>query len=570
LKKAVFAVALLSFVMIVLVSFSVKTAQAQSDYGIDHVSHSIEVMYNGYISVNDTIKLNKLDQAPNDFLIGFPYKYGSYVLECTAFNASNDFQVKLDESLENHVGFYAVKISFPQGGAPQEFTVGFVLSNSLLQQDSSNASLYTVDFPAYPGLTKTTTICNASLVLPPDVAYVGGTVAGPTYGTENLQAFSYSPASVTISVAGDRIQLVNVDQLKREIKVNEFGELECSDAYVITNMADSALSAFEFILPPNATEPSAEDQFGRTMTAPTQTDASLNRYKVNLTLAVYPSRSTRFTVKYILPKNLLTQEGTNSFALTFPSFQNVNYYISQASVTFTLPEGARVLNPPSGLANGVVGISKNVFQETATISMQGVTHSDKIETEVEYWYDPLWLSFRPTMWIWALSIVGCVVMLVWRRPKTPVTVVGPSAALKIRPEFLKSFVDSYEERMKIGMDLESIETGVQKGRIPRRRYKVRRKMLETRLGALSRSLEELRDKMRGSGGHYVDLMRQLEVAETEISEVETNVKSIEARHNRGELSLEAYRKLLGDYERKKQNAETTINGILIRLREEIR
>jgi hypothetical protein len=65
-------------------------------------------------------------------------------------------------------------------------------------------------------------------------------------------------------------------------------------------------------------------------------------------------------------------------------------------------------------------------------------------------------------------------------------------------------------------------------------------------------------------------MRQLEIAETEINEVEANIKSIEARHSRGELSLEAHRKLLSDYQRRKEGAGTTINGILLRLREEIR
>jgi chromosome segregation ATPase len=111
---------------------------------------------------------------------------------------------------------------------------------------------------------------------------------------------------------------------------------------------------------------------------------------------------------------------------------------------------------------------------------------------------------------------------------------------------------------------------VRKGRVPRRRYKVRRKTLETRLSTLTRSLAESTERMRAAGGKYADLMRQLEIAETEINEGEANIKSIEARHSRGEISLETYRKLLADYQRRKEVAETTINGILLRLREEIR
>jgi hypothetical protein len=65
-------------------------------------------------------------------------------------------------------------------------------------------------------------------------------------------------------------------------------------------------------------------------------------------------------------------------------------------------------------------------------------------------------------------------------------------------------------------------------------------------------------------------MVQLEVAESEIREVSTNVRAAETMHDSGTLSLEAYRKRLAEYERRRRDAETTINGILLRLREEIR
>jgi DNA repair exonuclease SbcCD ATPase subunit len=142
--------------------------------------------------------------------------------------------------------------------------------------------------------------------------------------------------------------------------------------------------------------------------------------------------------------------------------------------------------------------------------------------------------------------------------------------MRIQPEFVKSFVDEYEEKRKTMLDLESLESKMQKGKIPRRRYKVQKKILETKLNSLSRSVDESKQRMRASRGQYADLLGTLEVAETEINEVEGNIKSIEARHGRGDLSLESYRKLLGDYQRRREKADTTIDGILLRLREESR
>jgi len=267
-------------------------------------------------------------------------------------------------------------------------------------------------------------------------------------------------------------------------------------------------------------------------------------------------------------------DATN-FNLTFPLFQGIDYYIKKASVTFVLPEGARILNFKNTLLDSVYDITKNVFQETVVISREDVSYLENVlpsENVLQFTYDynPLWSSFRPTLWMLVLAIVGCAIVVVWRRPEAPASVVASTAAVRLNLEDVRSFVDLYEEKKKITLESESLETMVHKGRIPRRRYKVRKKTLEIRLSTLSRSLSELKERMHVAGGKYADLMRQLEIAETEINEVEAGIKSIEARHSRGEISLETYRKLLTDYKHRKEKTEATINGILLRLREEIR
>jgi hypothetical protein len=233
------------------------------------------------------------------------------------------------------------------------------------------------------------------------------------------------------------------------------------------------------------------------------------------------------------------------------------------------------VSPENTLIGNAYSITRSVFQETVTVNKQGISPLEDVfpsenVLRIVYEYDPLWLSFRPTLLVWALATVGCVVAAVWKRPKAPVPVAAPAMAVRVRPEYARTFVNLYEEKRKIVSELGSLEAMVRKGRVPRRRYKVRRKTLETRLSTLTRSLAESTERMRAAGGKYADLMRQLEIAETEINEGDTNIRSIEARHSRGEISLETYRKLLADYQHRKEIAETTISGILLRLREEIR
>jgi hypothetical protein len=565
---SLFTVLTIAMVIFVSISLSVRPVRADSEYSIEHVFHTVTIMYNGYVFINDTLRLNTTGLG--DFLIGFPDKYGQSVLKCFAFAGSDNFPVSLNVPLMGRMGFYGVRVEFPLG-APQTFTVAFVLSNSLVAQDPQNASRYKLDFPAYPSLVKKANLCNVSIVAPKGALFEAGTVSGFAYSQEDLQELTHTPALLDFLLLDTSIPTVGVTKLDRNIAVNEFGGIDGVDTYAITNSGLTALGSFEVFLPTNASDAEATDQFGRKTASLTQTDANTNRYEVGFNVGVGSGKSSRFIMRYSLPGNFLAQESGNVFSLKLPLFEHENYYVDQVSVMVALPEGARIKVLESSLTSEISSIGKGIYQETVSLTQNGVIILDKVSLDVSYEYNPLWASFRPTMWVWAVAVVGSVIVAAaTQRSKGQGRVSTSPAALKLGREYFKSFVNAYEEKKKIDAELESLEARVEKGRIPRRRYKVMRRTLEARLSGVSRNLTEFKERMRAAGGQYSTLMLQLEVAEAEISDVRANIKNAETLHNRGELSLEAYRNRSADYQRKKERAETTINGILLRLREETR
>jgi hypothetical protein len=569
-KKALaFAVLIVATMVLISMALNVRTVKASngSDYDVEHVEHTVKVLYDGYIFINDTIQIT--GQASNGFLMGFPYEYGPYVIRCVAYNSSDIFPVSLDVPLKDHIGFYGIRVDFNE--TPGVFTVGFLLSNKLLT--AVNATIFTLDFPAYPSFPEQVAI-NASVSVK-GATYINGTMGSFTYGEESLPAFSSIPANVTFKVTSSQIQLSNIDVFNSEITINQLGGISGVDTYYVTNTAPTQMSSIEVSLPPNAFNPNATDQFGRTMLGSGWVNKTTHYYNVSFAVQVASNSSVWFSVKYSLPSNYSTQIDSTDVDFKFPLFQGVDYYIERASVTFVLPEGASISDFKNTLAGSLYDISKNVFQESLVISGENVSYLENVlpsenVLQLTYQYNPLWSSFLPTLWMWALAIVGCAFVVVWKRPRAPAPVVVPTMGARVRAEDIRSFIDLYEEKRKVTLESESLETMVQKGRIPRRRYKVRKKTLEMRLGTLSRNLEEFTERMRGAGGKYADLMRQLEIAETEANEVEAGIKSIDARHSRGEISFETHRRLLMDYKSRKDKTERTINGILLRLREEIR
>jgi hypothetical protein len=257
----------------------------------------------------------------------------------------------------------------------------------------------------------------------------------------------------------------------------------------------------------------------------------------------------------------------------FPEF---SYYVDAATVTVILPEGARFLSPSLSSIDPSSTLTRESFQETLTVSREGVSKKEydifsQYVMQVSYAYNPLWLSFRPTLWMWTLAAVGAVVVAIWRRPKTtPTRVMVSRAAVSLSPDQIRAFTEAYSEKNRITSELKVLEERAKKGRLPRRRYKVQKRTWESRLDTISRNLDELKRSFRNAGGVYADLGRQLEKAETELVEIEIDIRNSEVRHMRGELPLDAYKKSLADCQRRKEKAETAINGILLRLREELR
>ena len=82
--------------------------------------------------------------------------------------------------------------------------------------------------------------------------------------------------------------------------------------------------------------------------------------------------------------------------------------------------------------------------------------------------------------------------------------------------------------------------------------------------------KQIKRSLRSSGSAYADLIKQLDSAEADLTDAEDDIKNLESQQNKGEISMETYKKNIADYQKRKDKAESTINGILLRLREKAR
>ena len=582
MKKLALALALivLSIAIFLPFMFNSQAANAQTNYSIQQVNHTVQVLYSGQIMITENILLT--GQVPSTFELGLPFKYGSSVLETIAYDSNYKvLPVTMGVQLQGQSGFYGVIVNLPSGTS-SSFTVVFILSNGLI---TPNLATYTLDFPAYLGFEQTVSNYNANVSLPngayiQNIVKTDGTVSVTNYQKSNLAAFTYEPATATFTAGIGYIQLINFPTLNRQINISPSGGITSTDTYKIVNNSTSSASSLLINIPVGSNNVVARDQFGSILSNSVyQTNSLVHVQNVSLAITMLAGESTIMTLDYSLPS--ISHGQFSQYVLNLDLFAYFNYFIDSASVKITPPEGATLTSPTISQIGVTTDLNRNAFQESLTIKKQGVSYVDSVipaddVVTVKFDYNALWIAFRPTSWMWAVAIVGVVVLAIWKRPKGKAPSAPAMEVVKVAPgvtlnsEHIKDFVEAYEEKRKVTQELRSLDARAEHGRIPRRRYKVQRKTFELRLETLSQRIAQLKAILRSAGGTYSDIVRQIEAAEVDLNEAELSLQNIEVRHESGEIPLDSYKKQLTDIERRKEKAGNTLDGLLLRLRGETR
>jgi hypothetical protein len=378
------------------------------------------------------------------------------------------------------------------------------------------------------------------------------------YSESNITLSELHDLTLPTSYNYDQFQrpIIEIDftEIDRKIMLDQAGSIRIVNAYHIINLGFRA-ETVEIGFPEDAYDLEVRDEMGTI-----ETSTEDNMMTVTLRQVTDTNETETLYLIYHIPwENHVNKKNGIDYTLNFTFFEHFNSTIEKLTVFITLPKGAKF---QSSTPLDPENIKKTDLQETVSFTFSNVMPSDDLNFEINYEYDVFWGSFYPTIWVGILAVAASAVFLFWGTPKS---ISAPT--IQLPPKDLRSFVDSYEEKIRIRSELESLEERLRKGKIPRRRFKVRKKMLDSRLSTVSRNLSSLRENIRAAGSQYGSMMRQIEVAETNLEGAERDIQRVRKRYRRGEISKGAYRKLMEEIKGRIEEAEATIDGVLLRLRE---
>jgi hypothetical protein len=566
---------------------------------VEKVEHVVQILQSGSVAINDTVQLSATnDTTLSGYPLGFPYKYSHNLAYVYAFNTSKPtqmFNVLLDTGLGTNAGYYGVTVIFPKsgvqlyGGSSFRFTVAFVFSDLVISSTNTynntevipakltTEPILTMYYPMFPSLLQNASVANVTVITPPNTRFEAPTIVEgvnlTAIGTGQeaylisrpLPALASPPASwLNFSVlSGSVYQLLIIDNLQRQVGIDGQGGISVAEAYTITSQNTQAVSSMELSLPAGANSLTAYDVTGNSM-ATTLVNKSTATYSLSFSSSLQPGNSTQFTLSYHLPSGTyVTRTGSSGFDLNLPITQGLGSVVGKLTLKVSLPEGSSIEPYPS--FNGYE-LQNGALQQSILFTAYNVSSYNNLSLQTNYVYSVFWFSFLPTLWMSALVSVAVVVALIWERPKLFVRSTAPTVAAK--PQTLKSIASSYEQRARISREIESIESQVQKGRMPRARYKTRRRMLESQLNRVDRELVELKERVKSVGPKYAELLKELDIAEAELEGVNAEAKRVEAKYKSGTISLDTYKHQQDQLNKRREKAKTTIDGALLRLGEE--
>jgi hypothetical protein len=580
-KHALLALIIASVFIMPTILITNNVSAQSSGYTIPNVEHYIEVLFSGHTVIRDEIDVS--GSVANGFQMGIPSKYASHILKVVAFDTNREYPVTVGTQLGGQSGFYGVQVDF-QGQSPSAFTVEFVLSNDLISQSSG---YYYFDYPTYPAFTTAAAQCKVTLSLPAEPSYLtiaksdGNTNSTYIYKT-NLPAYTNAPALATFYVTKELLQLVDISTYTRTLNVSPSGSVSCQETYNLKSLDTNSIFAFMLCLPTDAKNIVPRPSAGVFLSSQVMGSAGTTLL-VNTTLPAYLStgQTAQLTVDYTLPDISL---GSNNVTL-FPTF---NFLVDKAAFTITLPEGATITTADSSAI-----VTTSGYEQKLTLTRNDVTYVEYTVPggdfiQFNYGYSPFWASYRPTIIVFGLSAVGCAGVIFWttkrksdggekkikpvivpKKTQPVQTKTLTTKSLKTTPELIQRFLDDYELRTELIKEQEALDEKVQKGRIPRSQYKNQKNALTSRIEGLTHSINGAEGVFRYSSPEFADLMEQLEQVEEELEEANQQVKTLELQRKSGEINIEQYKENIGGAQQDKEKAESTLNGILLQLREKI-
>ena len=379
-----------------------------------------------------------------------------------------------------------------------------------------------------------------------------------------FNVYTFSTSTTEGSTAGKNgIDNLVCRKLIREITINHFWQISVQDSYRISNFKtgnQTATLQVDIALPLDAKNVKAYDDVGQLKIEERGvTDSSWKTWRVTLRQILRKNQTTSFMVNYELDSSQhLTQVGLEDYLFTL-SIGGGNLTYETVYLKIKLPEGAYLTESLSG--DTYYNVEREFFSQVVCYTINNLALDKPLEITLKYHDSIFNSSIRPVTLSLVLVFLGAILV---SRLKTKGKAVPE---VKAPPSELIRFIDAYRDRLNILEELRSLEDRFKRGVVSRKSYRKERRRITRLMLNATRELAEARKRLKVTDPKLREMLRRIEIAETELEIVTKDMERTEHRYRRGEISKRSYEGLIASYLKREEKARRTIEEILADLRE---
>lgn len=534
------------------------------------VERRIIILNGGYIMVNDTFTffMKENIQLPSFHLVGIPRNYYGNLVYLAAYDSYNPLKVEFSEE-DDAFKWFKIHLGANRIGA-YNFTLTTIFSDLIKRKDENE---FRAVFPLYPALRVKSDFCNITLILPsnagvspegfPRETFLNMTSDFRLLNNVTSPLPAHMNASSWVEFSDISFSILKILEVRREISVDEWGRIHVTDLYdtVMVNV-----NSFRIILPPGSADIAVYDVYDRYSENEVSVEKSDEHgvfISISLRDRLKRNERTKIAVLYSLPtQSYIKRKNLQIYSLKVNVTRPDEWFIPRIIISALLPEGASIIN--GGRHPSAKHEKINLFREKFTLEYHNVTRYESLSPLcIDYQYSVLWAALRPT--ILAITLIGLVSMIsAFIKPLGKTT-----HAVTFSPETLTAFVQACEEMEDIYSKIESLREEYIRGKVPKRRYHLMKKMLEEQLRVARKKIMDLKMQIESIRGPYAELMKQVEKAINDMEDARRGIDEVDVKLRQGGIPVGEHRRLIDEYTRRISRAKSLIEEAILRIKEEI-
>ncbi|MBN1330045.1 MAG: hypothetical protein JXA54_11285 [Candidatus Heimdallarchaeota archaeon] len=300
-----------------------------------------------------------------------------------------------------------------------------------------------------------------------------------------------------------------------------------------------------------------------------------NRLNAYLRLPIMGGEVGKYFLKYKISLEDVLKYNKTEYLMETLAIPKCDFHVSNFELKIVLPQGANFQYVTFGreLVNytkGKTGVFLNFGRkQTINFACTNISTFSDLALNLGYYMNDLAYFIQPLIFSF-VTFLACLAYIGIRTLRKDViqkVIITQEAREEIPLELIQSFVEKYEEKTALQKRISDLDEDRRKKKVKAKEYDQQRKILESKMRELIKSLDTTKRALKEKGRKYSTVINKIEVNEEKRISIERSIQDLRIRYIREkQISKDAYVRILRDYQTQIEKFDRDIDREIINLR----